>query len=82
MHGMSGGALAGLVGDSVEVTDSNIESGGEDQVVLHIRGFETAQALLADPTLGRSIRLYNARLATMKNAWGTSHVPALLDGAW
>ncbi|MCZ4541745.1 DUF262 domain-containing protein [Dietzia maris] len=82
MHGMRGGALAGLVGDSVDVTDSNIESGGEDQVVLHIRGSETAQTLLADPTIGSSIRLYNARLATMKNAWGTSHVPALLDGAW
>lgn len=80
----SGGAasLATLIGESVEVLDDSIPSAGDDQVVLRISGFDTARALLTDPSLGTAIRLYNARMVTMKNAWAWSHVPALLDSGF
>ena len=83
MTASKGGALvSSLVGDAVEVADTTIPSAGEDQVVLRINSVDAAHELLQDPTLGVSIRLYNARMVTMRNPWMNSHVPALLDGVW
>lgn len=77
-----GTLLSSLIGDEVEVTDDQIPSVGDDQVVLRLSNPDVVLKLLDEPAMGVAIRLYNARLVTMQNPWMTSHVPALLDGAW